>query len=214
MNNEELCRKVQAGDTSAFEELLTVNMPFIKQTAYSLKKQFNGMRLDADDLIQEGSISLFKAAKSYDPFSGNAFLSFASKVIENGIRDYIRSVRKYNEYEMMLSESSDRTGDEDIFESLSLDQAASFERLRIEDYASYRYSPEQIYIKKELYDRLYDALDSIPERGSTYLKYRYGFIGHYRSREETAELFSLSGSRAGKIEKQAIADMRAAMRQI
>ena len=212
MNNEELCRKVQAGDSKAFEKLLSDNMPFIKQTAYGLNKQFSGMRLDVDDLIQDGSISLFKAAKAYDPSSGNAFLTFASKVIENGIRDYIRSLRKYNEYEILLNESSNGTGDEDIFDSLSLNQAASFERLSIEDYASYRFSPEQIYLKKELNDRLYNALDSIPQRESTYLKHRYGFIGHYRTREETAELFSLSGSRAKKIEDQAIADMRTAMR--
>lgn len=212
MNNEELCQKIQTGDTGAFEELLSANMPFIKQTAYNLKKQFGGMLLDTDDLIQEGAISLFKAAKSYDPFSGNAFLTFASKVIENGIRDYIRSLRKFDEYEMLPGETPDGSGDEDRFDSLLFDQAASFERLRIEDYASYRYSPEQIYIKKELNDRLYDALDSISDRESTYLKYRYGFIGHYRSREETAELFSLSESRAKKIEKQAITNIRLAMK--
>jgi len=214
MNNGELCRKIQTGDAKAFEDLLSANMPFIKQTAYGLKKQFSGMRLDADDLIQEGTIGLFKAAKAYDPSSGNAFLTFASKVIENGIRDYIRSLRKYYDYEILLHEYPDGTDAEDILDSLLLDQTDSFERLDIEDYASYRYSPEQIYIKKELNDCLYDALDSIPKRESTYLKYRYGFIGHYRSREETAKLFSLSGSRAKKIEKQAITDMRTAMNQI
>ena len=212
MSNEEFCQKIQSGDTSAFEELLSTNRAFIKQTAYGLKKQFSGMRLDADDLIQEGMISLFKASTAYDPSSGNAFLTFASKVIENGIRDYIRSLKNYNDYEVLLYESPDGTDAEDILDSLLLNQPDSFERLSIEDYASYRYSPEQIYLKKELNDRLYDALDSIPERESVYLKYRYGFKGYYRSREETAKLFSLSNNRARKIEKQAISDMRTAMK--
>ena len=214
MNNEELCLKIQTGDAKAFEYLLSVNTAFIKHLAYDFKKKFSGMRPDVNDLIQEGAIGLFKAAKTYNPSLGNAFLTFASKVIENGMHDYIRSLRKYNDHEVLILEAFDGTYEDATFDSLLLNQADSFERLSIEDYASYRYSPEQIYIKKELNDRLYNALDSIPERESTYLKYRYGFIGHYRSREETAKLFSLSENRARKIKKQAITDMRTAMRKI
>lgn len=188
--------------------MLSVNTAFIKHLAYDFKKKFSGIRPDINDLIQEGAIGLFKAAKTYNPSLGNAFLTYASNVIENGMHDYIRSLRKYNNHEVLMPESSDGTYKESPFDSLLLNQANSIERLSIEDYASYRYSPEQIYIKKELNDRLYDALDSIPKRESVYLKYRYGFIDHYRSREETAKLFSLSENRAKKIEKQALRDMR------
>lgn len=208
MNNEELCLKIQAGDAKAFEYLLSVNTAFIKHLAYDFKKKFSGMRPDVNDLIQEGVIGLFKAAKVYNPSLGNAFLTFASKVIENGMHDYIRSLRKYNDHEVLMLESSDATYKEVAFDLLLLNKADSFERLSIEDYASYHYSPEQIYLKKELNDRLYAALDAIPKRESTYLKYRYGFIDHYRSKEETAELFSLSESRAKMIEEQSLRDMR------
>lgn len=166
MTNEQLCKKIQQGDSSAFGELLDKNLNYVRGLALIMVNKFRALPLDAEDLVQEGLIALFKAAKEYDETKGCNFLTFADRVIDNAMLDYIRKVRSYAENEVL---SYDHTGDED----------EALDPYTLDLYDCYHYSPEQIYLRKELYERLYGALDSIPERESVYLKHRYGFVDHF-----------------------------------
>ena len=73
-------------------------------------------------------------------------------------------------------------------------------------------SPEQIYMEKELIERLYRVLIDVGERSGTYLCYRFGFDdGDEHSVRDTAEYFMLTETIAKSVERTALAEMRREM---
>src|SRR5258708_7075584 len=61
-----LARRAQAGDKAAFDEFVCCNLSLVVSCA----KGYAGRGIDMLDLIQEGSIGLMKAARSFDPSRG------------------------------------------------------------------------------------------------------------------------------------------------
>ena len=95
MTNEQLCALAKQGDADAQNLLIENNLRFIKKTAYevwSAQAELNrSLRISLDDLVQEGSLGLFGCVDSYNPDSGNLFLTYAAPAIRNAMIDYIRS---------------------------------------------------------------------------------------------------------------------------
>jgi RNA polymerase primary sigma factor len=70
---QELGRKIRAGDEEALRELVEANLRFV----VSYSKRYRGLGLAFLDLIHEGTLGLIEAAKRFDPERGVKFISYA-----------------------------------------------------------------------------------------------------------------------------------------
>lgn len=196
--NEQLCALAKQGDAEAQNLLIENNLRFIKKTAYevwSAQAELNrSLQISLDDLVQEGSLGLFGCVDSYNPNSGNLFLTYAASAIRNAMIDYIRSQNV-------------------PFEAKNLNNIISLDELAKDEVRSKhsfiadptRQTPERIYLAQERIDDIHHALYMIEERDEQYLRYRYGFdddVEHPLT--ETAKHFHLSESRAKKTEALAL----------
>lgn len=84
-----LGRAWQNGDTDAGRQLVEANL----STVISIAWQYRRWGTQMDDLVQQGSIGLLKAAKRFKPEMDNRLRSYASYWIRAEIRDYV--VRGY-----------------------------------------------------------------------------------------------------------------------
>ena len=198
MTNEQLCALAKRGDADARNLLVENNFRFIKRTAYevwSAQADLNrALHIDLDDLVQEGSLGLCSCIESYNPDSGNLFLTYAGPAIRNAMIDYIRAQSVPFEAKHL----------NDI---VSLDELAKDEVRSKHNFIAdpTRQTPEQIYLAQERIDDIHHALDMIEDREERYLRYRFGFDDDTEHPlTETAKHFNLSESRAKKTEVQAL----------
>ena len=184
MTNEELCILAQSGNADAESELIDHLLPSLKALAAKFEAQYSGLQIEADDLLQKGYL----------------FQTFASRVSENAMMDYVRKcVSAIPTTGQMLSLDIEPYNDPDN------DESSFYDRL----FSEYTKTPEQIYIEKETYEEVHHALDMISPRERTYLRYRYGFDDDLpHERVETATHFHLSDSRAKSIERTALHSFR------
>ena len=162
---------------------------------WSAQAELNrSLQISLDDLVQEGSLGLLGCIDSYNPNSGNLFLTYAGSAIRNAMIDYIRSQNV-------------------SFEAKNLNSIVSLDELAKDEVRSKhsfiadptRQTPERIYLAQERIDDIHHALYMIEDRDEQYLRYRYGFdddVEHPLT--ETAKHFHLSESRAKKTEAQAL----------
>ena len=198
ITNEQLCALAKRGDTDAQDLLIENNLRFIKKTAYevwSAQAALNrSLQISLDDLVQEGSLGLLGCIDSYNPDSGNLFLTYAAPAIRNAMIDYIRSQNV-------------------SFEAKNLNNIISLDELAKDEVRSKhnfiadptRQTPERIYLAQERIDDIHHALYMIEDRDEQYLRYRYGFdddVEHPLT--ETSKHFHLSESRAKKTETLAL----------
>ena len=80
-----LAKKIQKGDKKSLEKLIKHNLKFVRSVANIYLN--NG--LSYPDIIQEGNIGLYEAAKLYDPDKGIKFISFAVWHIQKHILNAI-----------------------------------------------------------------------------------------------------------------------------
>ena len=200
MTNEELCILAQEGNADAEEELIHNLLPSLQALAAKFEAQYSGLLIESDDLLQEGSIGFLRAIHSFRPEKGNLFQTYASRVSENAMMDYVRKCSSaVPSTGQMLSLDVEPHNDQDN------DDSSFYDRL----FSEYTKTPEQIYIEKETYEEVHHALDVISSREKTYLRYRYGFDDDLlHDREETAAHFHLSESRAKSIERTALHNFR------
>ena len=198
MTNEQLCALAKQGDADAQNLLIENNLRFIKKTAYevwSAQAELNrSLRISLDDLAQEGSLGLFGCIDSYNPDSGNLFLTYAAPAIRNAMIDYIRSQNVSFEAKHL----------NDI---VSLDDFAKDEVRSKHNFIAdpTKQTPEQIYLAQERIDDLHHALYMIEDREEQYLRYRFGFDDDMEHPlTETARHFHLSESRAKSTEALAL----------
>ena len=186
ITNEQLCALAKRGDADAQNLLIENNLRFIKKTAYevwSAQAELNRfLQISLDDLVQEGSLGLLGCIDSYNPNSGNLFLTYAASAIRNAMIDYVRSQNVPFEAKNLNS-------------IVSLDELAKDEVRSKHNFIAdpTRQTPEQIYLAQERIDDIHHALYMIEERDEQYLRYRYGFdddVEHPLT--ETAKHFHLS----------------------
>ena len=88
MSKEETIRLIQAaqmGDKEAAERLVEENMPLVK----SIAKRYRNS-VEYDDLIQLGSLGLYKAIMNFDTSYGVRFSTYAVPMIAGEIKRHIR----------------------------------------------------------------------------------------------------------------------------
>lgn len=196
--NEELCALAKQGDADAQNLLIENNLRFIQKTAYELwntQAELNrSLGVDPDDLVQEGLLGLYGCIKSYDPDSGNLFLTYAGPAIRNAMLDYVR--------EQNSSFEAKHRNDMISLDELAKDEAQSRHSFLADPT---RQTPEQVYLAKERIDDIHHALSMIADREEQYLRYRFGFDDDMEHPlAETAKHFHLSESRAKSTEALAL----------
>ncbi len=86
----ELARAWAAGDESAGRRLIEGNLSVV----LGIAREYRRWGVPNDDLVQQGCIGLYKAARRYDGARGSRLRSYASYWIRAEIRDYVlRSYR-------------------------------------------------------------------------------------------------------------------------
>ena len=90
MTNEKLCSLAREGDKAAEAALIENILPSIQITAANIQKRYSGILLETDDLVQEAMFGVLRAIQTYDPETGNLFLTYAQTIAENAMLDYVR----------------------------------------------------------------------------------------------------------------------------
>jgi len=89
----ELAKRIERGDESAIEELVTANLRFVITVA----KDYQNQGVPLADLISEGNCGLVIAAKKFDYTKGYRFISYAvwwvKQAILQSLNDNSRTVR-------------------------------------------------------------------------------------------------------------------------
>lgn len=177
------------------ELLIKENMGRLISAARKLSRNFGVPEL-MDDLIQEGSLALMEAAENFDPSGEASFASYSGKIIKSAMLDYIyRNATPFtvppDRYRILrraaglLADSDDAVQElcdtlnvtpasarrlildcREIFSTVSLDEADT----ALSSYGN----PELVYTEKLLRSSIHAALDSLPSRSRTIIKYYLG----------------------------------------
>ena len=76
-----LAVRIQAGDESAYEELVRCNLRLV----VSIARGYVGRGLEYPDLVQEGNLGLMRAARGFDSAFGTKFSTYATWWIKQSI---------------------------------------------------------------------------------------------------------------------------------
>ena len=191
-----LARQALAGDAVAQNKLVESNLRFAVQVA----KQYQGMGLELEDLIQVANLGLFEAVKRFDPDRGVKFISFAvwyvRAELQKALNDLSRVVRIPSHKTM--TEGKD-------FSTLSTSKKVGDDE-DSETYAD-RYLPgEQAKAKHEVTDLkelLSIALNSLKPKQRDAVKMFYGIDRDYAMHmEHIAEELNVTGERARQLVRQ------------
>ena len=182
----------QGGDMSARNVLVEHNLRLV---AHIIKKYYTQTN-DIEDLISIGTIGLIKGINTYKPDRGIRLATYASRCIENEILMHFRSQKK-SMCDVSLSEVLDTDGDGN---SLSL-----MDVLSQDDEMSERIG--ELELCEKLKGLVSSALD---EREARIIKLRYGLDGSPpMTQRDTAKACGISRSYVSRIEKKALARLRA-----
>ncbi len=227
---EELIARSQAGDESAKEALITENAGLI----WSVARRFIGRGAEPDDLYQLGCLGFLKAVEGFDLEFGTQFSTYAVPKISGEIRRFLRddgavkvsrslkersatvkSVR--NQLlsalgrEPTIQEISRQTGFTPEEIALAETATASTESIHREA-GEDGFTLENILSDTESEDAMVEKISlrqgiaSLPERESTVIKLRYY---HGLTQERIAKVLEVSQVQVSRIEKKALARLRA-----
>lgn len=104
----ELGRKIQDGDDDAVNKLVYHNLKFVVMVA----KQYRDRGVPFNDLISEGNLGMFHAARKYDPERKYKFTSYAIWWIKNSINECIDTYRRNTENTVSNDYVFDKSKDE------------------------------------------------------------------------------------------------------
>ena len=191
-----LANEAKAGSSKARRRLVECNLRFAVQVA----KQYQGMGLELEDLIQVANLGLFEAVKRFDPSRGVKFISFAvwyvRAELQKALNDLSRVVRIPSHKTM--TEGKD-------FSTLSTSKKVGDDE-DSETYADRYLSGEQVKAKHEVTDLkelLNVALNSLKPKQRDAVKMFYGIDREYPMHmEHIAEELEVTGERARQLVRQ------------
>lgn len=211
LTNEQLCALAQAGDEQAVSLLIKANLPFVRKVANQIvenpvrQEHLSACGVGFDDLVQAGSIGLWRAIDNYDLSNGVKFLTYAAPAIRRSMSDLIRQYSrdtvwqlrhdKANAWKIIYLDEDLNDPGEDTVECLIASPNVK--------------SPERICIEQETAAELHEVMDALPDRENVYVQYRFGFAnGKDHLLTETAQYFHLTESRAKSVERSALKLLR------
>jgi RNA polymerase primary sigma factor len=80
-----LARRIERGDLAAKDELVTANLGLV----YAVAQGYRGRGVPLEDLVQEGSVGLIRAAERFDHRRGLKFSTYAVWLIRRSMHDAI-----------------------------------------------------------------------------------------------------------------------------
>lgn len=86
INDPETVSKAAKGDQSAMDKIISTNLGLVK----SISARFASRGVEAEDLIQIGTIGMIKAVKRFDPERSTKFSTYAVPMIIGEIRKFLR----------------------------------------------------------------------------------------------------------------------------
>lgn len=142
LTDEEIIEKIRGGDLNAQDYLIEKYKRLVIKKARS---KYFIVGADYDDIIQEGSIGLFKAIRDYNPTKNAGFFTFAELCIERQMITAIKSAGRQkhqplNTYLSLNRNVYDKDEDLTYIELLCNDNSSNPEALVIgnEEYESTR----------------------------------------------------------------------------
>lgn len=181
-------KQLKEGNLEAKIILIEHNMRLVTKIA----NQFKNMSLDVDDLISIGKIGLIKALDSFDQNKGVKFSTFAFRCISN---EFLMV------YEKLMKEMVKKR-----FYKCQDDQEYQFLINNLEDE---QINIEEMYLKSEAYQELYETLNKLDALARTILVLRFGLYDYQiHTQMEIANELNVSRSYIAKLEKDALKKAR------
>lgn len=233
-----LAQKAKAGDTVAFQKLVTHNLRFV----VAMAKKFQGQGVHFEDMINEGNLGLIRAVNTFDESRGFKFISYAvwwitqrirtaiqktgrvvrlpSHVTESMGKLYRKSLELEQEFEREptteeLAEISDTTIKwvEDLVQAysgpVSLEDSSEADRPLIEYLISNDPRPEMQLMRDSLKKEIGGLVKKLKEREALVLTEYYGLgDDDPKTLEQIGEMLDLSSERVRQIKERALQRLR------
>lgn len=181
----------ETGDTFAKEQLITHNLRLV---SHIMKKYYTSAN-DQEDFVSVGTIGLIKAIDSFKMDKGIRLSSYAAKCIENEILMQFRMNRK-SAQDIYFNEPIDSDGEDN---ALTLMDTIADNNCVMED----------LDIRLSM-GKLHHALMKLEPRERNILILRFGIGGRDSlTQREISQMLRISRSYVSRIEKKALADLRA-----
>lgn len=162
LSEEQLVGLSARGNDEAFGVLFVLYAPRIRAKVSRCR-----VRLDEDDLFQEGAIGLLDAVRHYRPGSGSSFRAFASVCIERRIYTAVRaSMRQKNlprgqqfslnsgAEEQMLGEAGGQTGADPAEALLSKEKYRSITKIVDQNLSGMEHKVFKLYLSGRSYQEI------------------------------------------------------------
>ena len=230
--NEELMKKLKAGDKSAREKFIVGNMRLV----LSLVKRFWAKNANADDVFQAGCVGLIKAIDNFDLSVGVKFSTYAVPMIIGEIKRYLRdgnslrvsrSIRDTAYRVLKVRESIEERDEEATLEKIASEMQVAVSEVvyaldAISDPVSlydpvYNKAGDTLLLMDQLCDEknndevwtervaLNEAMERLGEREKRILFLRY-YEG--KTQTEISEEVGISQAQVSRLEKNALNNIR------
>ena len=186
-DEERIFRRIDEGDESAREPLITHNLRLVVYIA----RKFESSGVGIEDLISIGTIGLIKAVNTFCPSRNIKLATYASRCIENEIL-------------MFLRKSSQQKQEMSIDEPLNIDWDGN--ELLLSDVLGSDPDIVSRGIENETErDLLLDAVRRLGSRERHIMALRFGLFGYREhTQKEVADTLEISQSYISRLEKRII----------
>ena len=186
---QELLKQVKLGDEQARKTLIESNLRLVTKIA----RQYRRPKIELLDLIQEGNIGLIEAVDKFDAEMGYRFSTYAVWSIRKAIQEFLGEENTIESLDSIIEDNG-----EEVFLSDMIKDAETI--LGGPSCEIIDAQLEQI----EEQQRIFERLDTIPEREREVLMMLYGFKGKPMSLQDIADLLGMSHERVRCIKNTAL----------
>ncbi len=194
---EEFLKRIEQGDESAREPLITHNLRLVVYIA----KKFENTGVGVEDLVSIGTIGLIKAVNTFCPGKNIKLATYASRCIENEILMYLRKTGS-RKAEISFDEplNTDWDGNELLLSDVLAGEA---------DSVNYDIEYED---EKKL---LLSVVSRLSERERLIINMRFGIDGEEEhTQKEVADKLGISQSYISRLEKRIILHIKKEMEKV
>jgi RNA polymerase primary sigma factor len=202
-----LSRRIEAGDRAARDELIEANVRLV----WSVARGYAGRGIAFDDLAQEGTIGLARAAEKFDHRRGVKFSTYASWWIRRAVIDALEQARTIRIPASALRRLAAAGGAGTARVTASLDEhvgekGSSLGEL-LEDPDAV--DPWRHLDEAETRRQVWSMLKTLPPRHRNVLVRRYGVAGEAPwSHAEIGASMGLGEERSRQLEREALRRLR------
>ena len=193
----EIMRRIEEGDESAREPLITHNLRLVVYIA----KKFDSPSTSVEDLISIGTIGLIKAVNTFKPEKKIKLATYASRCIENEIL-------------MFLRKSAQLRHEISIDEPLNVDWDGN--KLLLSDVLGS--DPDIVNRGIELEtekDLLREAVSKLSQRERSIMELRFGLSGNTEhTQKDVADMLEISQSYISRLERRIIERLKRELERV